>query len=473
MRQYIGARYTIKIYENSLDHSSAQWEANTSYERLTMVTDNNSSFLSKKDVPASIGAPASNPDYWTETGFYNGQIAALQAQIDTINNTTIPGVTTAYQAADNVVRTDLQTQIDRIVDPVIVIDSDSYGYPSTGNWVAEFINYMGLSSGEYYNITASQMTGASFYSPTPMGNFLDRITWLVGTLTAAEKARVTDVLIISGINDSQPYANMGGSTTEAEAYAYLKGKIADFASFVKANLPNALITLGFDGNVEDTADYRKMDFVKYALQAYIDASGENDNMRFIDGLQYIMHDYVFMSADHIHPTADGGKEIAKLAANAMRGGQICFDRSEYFSANDLITTGTGVTETYIDTVTASGDCAIRLTNNVLMCNLGRGLAVRFTSAQTIADHTNIKIGKISSDKLLHGKPGRNFIPISGYYYDTNNAVLKKLRTAWIIFNEGQVIIYIDYGSEDINESSITTNLLSLTLPPFTIDTMNN
>lgn len=83
--QYIGARYVTKIYENSLDPSSAEWESNVNYEPLVMVTYNYGSYLSKKIVPASVGNPADNPSYWVQTGFYNGQISNLQNQIDAIN----------------------------------------------------------------------------------------------------------------------------------------------------------------------------------------------------------------------------------------------------------------------------------------------------------------------------------------------------------------------------------------------------
>lgn len=76
-RQYIGARYVTKVYENSLDPGSAEWEAGINYEPLTLVTYNMGSYLSKKEVPASVGDPASNPQYWVQTGFYNGQIAYL------------------------------------------------------------------------------------------------------------------------------------------------------------------------------------------------------------------------------------------------------------------------------------------------------------------------------------------------------------------------------------------------------------
>ena len=85
MGRYIGARYVTKVYENSLDPSSAEWEGGVTYEPLTMVTYNNGSYLSKKEVPGNIGNPAANPSYWTQTGFYNGQIANLQDQINDIN----------------------------------------------------------------------------------------------------------------------------------------------------------------------------------------------------------------------------------------------------------------------------------------------------------------------------------------------------------------------------------------------------
>lgn len=85
-RQYIGARYVPTFYVNSQDESSAEWEANTSYERLTIVTYQNGSYISKKDVPSSIGNPAQNKAYWLNSGNYNGQIAHLQNEIDSLND---------------------------------------------------------------------------------------------------------------------------------------------------------------------------------------------------------------------------------------------------------------------------------------------------------------------------------------------------------------------------------------------------
>ncbi|MBO7733510.1 MAG: hypothetical protein J6S67_13180 [Methanobrevibacter sp.] len=84
MTQYVGARYVLKIYENSLDPSTSEWESGVNYEPLTLVQYNYGSYISKKDVPANIGNPANNPEYWTQTGFYSGQIAELQAIVGKI-----------------------------------------------------------------------------------------------------------------------------------------------------------------------------------------------------------------------------------------------------------------------------------------------------------------------------------------------------------------------------------------------------
>ena len=85
-RQYVGARYVVKFYKNSVDPLSTDWEENVNYEALTFVTYSYNSYISRKPVPATIGAPTENPDYWALTGEYNGQIAHLQEEINDINS---------------------------------------------------------------------------------------------------------------------------------------------------------------------------------------------------------------------------------------------------------------------------------------------------------------------------------------------------------------------------------------------------
>lgn len=85
-RQYIGARYVPKFYQNSVD-GSANWQSNVVYEPLTYVTlTNGHMYISKKQVPATVGTPANNAEYWLDVGSYNGFIDELQDEIDNLDS---------------------------------------------------------------------------------------------------------------------------------------------------------------------------------------------------------------------------------------------------------------------------------------------------------------------------------------------------------------------------------------------------
>ena len=85
-RQYIGARYVPKFYTNSVD-GSTQWESNVVYEPLIYVTlTNGHMYISKKQVPATVGSPASNANYWLDIGSYNGFIEELENEVEALQN---------------------------------------------------------------------------------------------------------------------------------------------------------------------------------------------------------------------------------------------------------------------------------------------------------------------------------------------------------------------------------------------------
>ena len=80
VRQYIGARYVPKFYENEL--GTPEWRPNVIYEPLTIVTYSGNSYTSKKEVPAMAGSPDLTPEYWAATGDYNAQVAQIQNDIN-------------------------------------------------------------------------------------------------------------------------------------------------------------------------------------------------------------------------------------------------------------------------------------------------------------------------------------------------------------------------------------------------------
>ena len=74
IRNYVGARYVPKFAD------PVEWQANTSYEAMVIVTYNNSSYTSKIPVPPTVGNPAENPMYWALTGNYNAQVEAYREE---------------------------------------------------------------------------------------------------------------------------------------------------------------------------------------------------------------------------------------------------------------------------------------------------------------------------------------------------------------------------------------------------------
>lgn len=134
VRQYIGARYVAKIYVNSLDASSADWESGVAYEPLTMVTYNSSSYISRKDVPASVGNPADNQTYWAVTGLYNGQILSLDNRVTALEtqngsetlNLTSQTLSGAVNELASSITGDIQTELAEVtmaVNDVITLNA--------------------------------------------------------------------------------------------------------------------------------------------------------------------------------------------------------------------------------------------------------------------------------------------------------------------------------------------------------------
>lgn len=85
-RQYIGARYVPKFFENP-NTGDSSWLTGIAYEALTIVTYAGNSYTSKKPVPAGIGSPNENPDYWVATGLYNAQIEQINERINELDTT--------------------------------------------------------------------------------------------------------------------------------------------------------------------------------------------------------------------------------------------------------------------------------------------------------------------------------------------------------------------------------------------------
>lgn len=383
IRQYIGARYVFKIYENSADPSSAEWESGVTYEPLTIVTYLNSTYASKKDVPGSVGNPASNPSYWVVTGAYNGQIATLQQQIDDINNTAIPSINAAIQALTN-----------KVTKYNIIMIGDSYG--TTGSGFTYFWEYfrdeMGLTEG--VNFHHSFQSGAGFGN----GEFLSQLVSISANIS--NKDAITDIFVCGGWNDSdksQPYG------TDA---AFNTG-VSNFDDYIKANYPNARMTLAHIswGNPEFAPIvYSQM---PVSIERYRNQSGRG--WRVLNGVEYILHRYNsnMWDSSSTHPGSLGHSVLGLYLPSAFKTGSCdinyMFNRTMVSADADWTATGMG--------------CYERFINGILTISSPHELVLH-SSGVTIVTDGGQSYDLIGSDfDLGRGNVSNNRISVLGRAYD--------------------------------------------------------
>lgn len=307
IRQYIGARYVTKIYENSVDPSSAEWEAGVTYEPLTMVTYNNSSYLSKKDVPGSVGDPASNPSYWVVTGAYNGQIAALQNQIDTINNTTIPNLANDIQTLTDDVD-DLSADVDNIsniVNRKVLFIGDSFCDTNRGGFAEGVATTAQLASGiDSSSFFIFAKGGAGFVANGQGKTFLDLLNDATAD-TTFDNSDITDIIVQTAGND----VGYGYSAINTAITNFMTQIATDYA-----NCNNIMIAPTYarkDPSNDNTALNELFYILCYPNTAkkYTTITNASLPMRLFTS---------FDSGDPVHPNTQGVVLLGQLIGSAIK-----------------------------------------------------------------------------------------------------------------------------------------------------------
>ena len=356
-RQYVGARYVVKVYENSQNPSSAEWEQNVNYEPLTMVTYNYGTYVSKKSVPSNIGNPSENGAYWTQTGFYNGQIATLEAKkADKTNLTNISMTgTTATQNVENgyyfylngvlvkavgditsgdtlVENTNYTIVTDGALNEVrittqrrIIACGDSYLMDYTDSWGHQLQTMLGLSNSDFYY---GGLSGGGFISQvgTTDGNgFLTGMQSIENNVSSPNT--ITDIIVCGGLNDSQyDPASFPLSTFSTH--------VADFISYCNAHYPNAKIWIGYCGNAADSVSVyintRTIDNRLYAIQKYSEIESTKAIAINTEIWKVFTFDYsLFNSGDFLHPSTSGSKAIAQAIMSWITGSPFSVKRGAY------------------------------------------------------------------------------------------------------------------------------------------------
>ena len=219
VRQYIGARYVPKFYENS--GGTAEWQSGVIYEPLTIVTYNGNSYTSKKPVPASVGNPSANPSYWVATGIFSAQVETLRLAVEALTDDT------------EVLQHNAKGSYILIGDSFSVglTTDDGNTYTLVGGWADRCKLAMEDAGYDVYINTRTMSGNTGFASSLPFQQLLQAIKedHLVG-----KEAEITDIVVLGGTNDIGLEAGINGG-------------IQSFCDYAHNNFPNAKIRIGTIG----------------------------------------------------------------------------------------------------------------------------------------------------------------------------------------------------------------------------------
>lgn len=268
-RQYIGARYVPIL--------GGAWDSNKSYEALTIVQANNSSYTSKKPVPP--GVDISNTEYWVLTGNFNGQVEEYRQEVVAVSK----NVESLTKEVENFT-----------TKRRFIFIGDSYGRNVERDgvmikaWPSRVVETLGLSASDAY---MSAVSGAGF---TVAGNnnkkFVDMLNDLKSTVQ--EPDTITDIVVIGGYNDRNNHGEIAGA-------------IETFRAKSKELFPNATVTLGFVGR--NTMRDRTIGEGLYrARLEYVNAIG----CGYITNIEYCAPLSTMYTSDNVHPNNEGQLYIA-------------------------------------------------------------------------------------------------------------------------------------------------------------------
>ena len=416
-RQYVGARYVPRFYEGS---DGANWTANTQYEPLTIVARNGNSYTSKKPVPASIGAPESNPEYWVCTGIYNQQVEDLRQQVDNISDD-LTGYSERLTGAESDIES-LQQTDSRLLNRKVIFISDSFcsgniGGSGLANGIfTTFCNNAGLTPNDnaklYYQ-------GGSGFIVHPNGKTFRNLAEDAVSEAFFPAEDVTDIMVVTAGND-------GGQAMNVVQTAWVGVR-----NYLHTHFPNARIFIAVVGGSTDGATRNQ---IRNVIQVACYYNAVNYVIPVYNGMLPLWF-FDSFSDDGIHPVLKGCERIGYMLARAF------VEKTSYPRLNDFnfnanldgidgeVTTGA---QFYISPSIDS--LRIRCTNSPTLA-----VAAQATYNQGCL----VKIGKVTNLKsfLVPNATSTNnvfyHLPAEIYVYKTSNS--------WVhIF--GEIVIVKDTAS---------------------------
>ena len=359
VRQYIGARYVPKFYENS--DGTPAWRSGVIYEPLTIVTYNGNSYTSKKLVPAEIGNPSNNPQYWAATGIFNEQLTEVMNEVNALSDR---------------VTEDESTLARLVAGRQFIFIGDSYGTGEGAEGpVVSYIDRCVTALGLVENVTywKNAIGGASFKGWNNRRSYRS----LLEEVTPTDDAYITDIIVAGGINDATTGADLASNIAAME----------DFVTYTRGRFANARIHVCFLGWT--TSVSTNLNMVNVSLPAYKYAGEKGAGYVNLNALN---HDYHNHMSDGSHPTTDGAKCIGWGLASYLAGGAVVDGAMRYRTLNiapnsSVIASGTPNIQEYID------DRAVYISVGKATLTLASGV--------TLASDTEIELGTINYNNYMN------------------------------------------------------------------------
>lgn len=294
-RQYIGARYVPKFYENS--DGTAAWRSGVIYEALTIVTYNGNSYTSKKTVPASVGNPSANTDYWVATGLFNEQVAALSQRMNT-----------AEQNIDT-----LTGLVDNVEAEQIVVLADSYGQ-SRGTGTNPFIDRLqnALPDKRIFKNAAGGRSMAQRPNQE-YDTYQTGLQALVASASGLDLSAATDIYIVGLINDSLDTLPTEDVVRAIQSmYNYV---LVTFSGKVR------IIYVPFGVYLATTNTQRARELY-YATEASAMAASGRVTEAWIENAAFVLIRRDRLNSDLLHPSYEGQDALFEFMMRLIRGQRV-------------------------------------------------------------------------------------------------------------------------------------------------------
>lgn len=405
-RQYIGARYVPKFAD------PVEWNDQMAYEPMTIVTYMNSSYTSRKQVPA--GTLPTNNEYWALTGNYNAAIGDIQSEVDRLSGeidgfqASIDGFQASIDAVETKVDAGLKAANDAIAintTAISTINTDLSGLESTVNAITPKVNDLF----KMFNNKRIAIFGDSISDPNIEWNDAVKITWAVrfaaemqkygATVTNYAKSsaafvpatdqnpnlvqQITTIptntydigIILGGVNDFFGNITLGNPYSVGDSIVSFWSSLFHVANHINSSgatdIPKIFVVTPLDTGWANT-NYRgyTLDYFRIALASWAHSNG----FGLINGCDIPGWNPAKHTADGLHPSNEytgiiSDYIISKLLANG--------DANAVLKGYYLSQQGTGANASNYSNKTAScsvdpyGNVTLQLSINALSTTPGK------------------------------------------------------------------------------------------------------